>query len=179
MSEIERSKYLSYILRHAREAAGLTLDREGWANIDALLAGAKGRGAGLDRETLLRVVENNSKKRFEISPDGLSIRAVQGHSTETVQRDYVPLTPPAELFHGTATRFLEPIRAEGLKSGKRHHVHLSADHATAVTVGSRHGKPVVLVIDAAAMSAAGHEFFQAENGVWLTAAVPPAFFRET
>jgi putative RNA 2'-phosphotransferase len=95
-----------------------------------------------------------------------------------VQREYPAVAPPAQLFHGTATRFLDAIRAEGLKPGRRHHVHLSADHATAVNVGSRHGKPVVLVVDAGAMHATGHAFHQAENGVWLTAAVPPVFFRE-
>lgn len=31
---------------------------------------------------------------------------------------------------------------------------------------------------AAGMLAAGHEFFRAANGVWLTHRVPPAFLRE-
>jgi putative RNA 2'-phosphotransferase len=96
-----------------------------------------------------------------------------------VQRDYVPIEPPAQLFHGTAERFLVPIRAEGLKPGRRHHVHLSADEATAVAVGRRHGHPVVLRVDAAGMRADGHEFYQAENGVWLTAAVPSRYLAET
>lgn len=60
--------------------------------------------------------------------------------------------------------------------GSRTHVHLSADQETATAVGARRGRPVVLVVDSAAMSAGGHKFFQAANGVWLTLHVPPAFF---
>ena len=178
MSEIEVSKFLSYVLRHAPEAAGLTLDSEDWAPIDALLEGAARAGKGMTRELLQRVVDTNSKKRFEISPDGGRVRAVQGHSTAEVQREYPPLEPPQRLYHGTATRFLSSIREQGLRPGSRHHVHLSKDAETAVAVGQRHGKPVVLIVAAQAMHADGHLFFQAENGVWLTPAVPPAYLSE-
>nr|WP_308602047.1 RNA 2'-phosphotransferase [Massilia sp. Dwa41.01b] len=83
--------------------------------------------------------------------------------------------PPPQLYHGTATRFLDAIREEGLRPGSRHHVHLSPDHATAVEVGARHGKPVVLRVDAATMHADGLRFYQADNGVWLTESVPPGY----
>jgi hypothetical protein len=33
--------------------------------------------------------------------------------------------------------------------------------------------PVILTVDAAAIHAAGHAFYQAANGVWLTDHVPP------
>lgn len=171
----ETSKFLSYVLRHAPEAIGLTLDREGWAEVDVLIAGATGEGRTLDAELIRAVVDGNAKKRFALSEDGLRIRAVQGHSTESVAITREALTPPDVLFHGTATRFLDAILAEGLKPQSRHEVHLSADEATALTVGQRHGKPVVLKVDARAMHQKGHGFYQAENGVWLVAAVPPAF----
>jgi putative RNA 2'-phosphotransferase len=58
---------------------------------------------------------------------------------------------------------------EGLRPGPRQLVHLSADEETAVKVGRRHGKPVVLFVDAAGMAAAGKEFFLSENGVWMAA----------
>ena len=35
------SRYLSYLLRHHPEAAGITLDAHGWADVDQLLAGMK------------------------------------------------------------------------------------------------------------------------------------------
>ncbi|HHM6590158.1 TPA: RNA 2'-phosphotransferase [Pseudomonas aeruginosa] len=44
----DTSKFLSYVLRHQPEAIGLTLDGEGWADIDALIAGAARDGRALD-----------------------------------------------------------------------------------------------------------------------------------
>jgi putative RNA 2'-phosphotransferase len=57
----------------------------------------------------------------------------------------------------------------------RQHVHLSAHEETAWNVGQRHGKPVILVIQALAMHEQGHKFFLSDNGVWLTDHVPAAF----
>lgn len=54
-------------------------------------------------------------------------------------------------------------------------MHLSATRETAVNVGSRHGKPQVLAVNAAAMHAQGMLFYLSENGVWLTDAVPASF----
>jgi putative RNA 2'-phosphotransferase len=67
------------------------------------------------------------------------------------------------------------IRTEGLKPGDRQHVHLSPDEATAIKVGQRHGRPVVLRVFAGKMWAKGSPFFRSANGVWLTPAVPPEF----
>jgi RNA:NAD 2'-phosphotransferase (TPT1/KptA family) len=80
----EVSKFLSYVLRHQPEAIGLELDSEGWANIDALIAGAAGQGQSLDKQLIEAVVDGSDKKRFALSEDGLRIRAVQGHSTAKV-----------------------------------------------------------------------------------------------
>jgi putative RNA 2'-phosphotransferase len=172
---VEISKFLSDVLRHQPETIGLALDREGWADISALIEGATKAGCKLDRAVILEVVTSSDKKRFSLSPDGQRIRAVQGHSTEHVAIDYAEKQPPDLLYHGTATRFMASICDQGLLPGTRHHVHLSADAATAIKVGLRHGKPQVLVVAAAEMYRAGHRFFQAENGVWLTAVVPPEF----
>ncbi|KWI35375.1 RNA 2'-phosphotransferase [Burkholderia stagnalis] len=171
----DTSKYLSYLLRHEPQAIGLQLDPEGWADIDALVAGAARHGRQLDRATIEAVVATNDKKRFALSDDGRRIRAVQGHSTPAVRRQYPERQPPDVLYHGTATRFLDSIRAQGLKAGTRHHVHLSQDMSTAISVGKRYGKPVVLAIRARHMHERGFRFFMAENGVWLTDDVPAEF----
>jgi putative RNA 2'-phosphotransferase len=60
---------------------------------------------------------------------------------------------------------------------RRHHVHLSADLPTALAVGRRHGRPAVFAVDAAAMCAAGSEFYQSDNGVWLVEVVAPDYLR--
>ncbi len=171
----ETSKFLSYVLRHEPQAIGLTLDSEGWADIAALIAGARQSGRELDDSLIRAVVESSNKKRFAISEDGLRIRAVQGHSTESVAITYAEKLPPEFLYHGTATRFLESILKEGLKPGERQHVHLSEDVQTATAVGQRYGKPVVLKIEALRMYQQGFKFFQAENGVWLTNQVHTPF----
>ena len=49
----------------------------------------------------------------------------------------------------------------------------SATPATATQVGACREAPVILTVDAAVMHAAGHAFYQAANGVWLTDHVPP------
>ena len=167
----QTSKFLSYVLRHKPGDIGLTLDPEGWASVDALIGKAN---IPISRALVQEVVENNDKKRFALSNDGQFIRAVQGHSID-VDLGLEPMEPPDTLFHGTATRFLPQILAEGLSPRGRRYVHLSKDVQTATKVGQRHGKPVVLSIPAKTMYQGGHPFFQAENGVWLTSVVPAEF----
>lgn len=166
------SKFMAYVLRHDPAAIGLVLGEGGWVRIDALLAGAQRHGRRLDAALIDRVLRAPGKQRFE-TRDGL-IRAAQGHSVP-VDLGLEPRQPPPVLYHGTVARFLDGIFTDGLRPGARNHVHLSATHETAVTVGARRGRPVVLLIDTAAMSRDGYEFFLAANGVWLTAHVPPAF----
>jgi len=169
------SKFLSYVLRHKPDAIGIHLDTEGWAAIDELISGAAQAGKAFTPSLIAAVVADNDKQRFELSPDGQRIRALQGHSTSLVQREMVEKQPPPYLYHGTATRFLASIRKQGLLPGQRHYVHLSADEKTARAVGKRYGAPVVLTIAAQPMQQHGLRFYQAENGVWLTLNVPVAF----
>lgn len=172
---VEISKFLSYVLRHEPSAIGIQLDTEGWANIHLLIEGANQSGKSITLEQLMRVVETSDKKRFTLSDDGQYIRAAQGHSNKSVAITHVEKTPPEFLYHGTATRFLESIMKEGLKPQQRQHVHLSADEQSAEAVGERYGKPVVLKVNALAMYKHGIVFYQADNGVWLTGAVPIEF----
>lgn len=165
------SKFLALVLRHDPGKIGVELDRAGWVPVDVLLAAARAHGRRLSRDQLDRVVEHNDKKRFEFDETGTRIRASQGHSVP-VDLGYEPTEPPEVLYHGTATRALDPIFRDGLRPGKRHHVHLSADVPTAVKVGSRHGKPAVLIVAAGRMRADGHTFYRSTNGVWLTERVP-------
>jgi putative RNA 2'-phosphotransferase len=168
------SKFLSLILRHNPDKIGLTLDENGWAEIEVLIQRANQNGRRLTRPLLDRVVADNDKQRFAISDDGLRIRASQGHSVE-IDLALAPSEPPKVLYHGTASRFVESIRAGGLHSGNRQHVHLSLDIQTATKVGQRHGKPVILVVRSGEMSSAGHKFYLSDNGVWLTELVPVEF----
>ena len=170
----KHSKRLSYVLRHAPEEVGLTLGEGGWVSVADLLSGFREKGWTLSRDALEQVVATNDKKRFTLSADGLRIRAAQGHSVE-IKSDLEAVAPPSLLYHGTAQRNVEAILREGLRPMSRQHVHLSQDIATAETVGQRHGKPIVLTVAAGKMAQAGFMFFCADNGVWLTDAVPAEF----
>jgi putative RNA 2'-phosphotransferase len=171
---VRASKFLSRHLRHEPHALGLTLGPGGWVAVDAVLAGCQASGFPLTRDDLAEIVASSDKQRFAFDETGNLIRANQGHSVDVDLR-LSPTTPPAVLFHGTAERFVPAILREGLRKMRRHHVHLSADAATATRVGARRGRAAVLAVDAAGMAAAGHLFFVSANGVWLTDRVPPEF----
>jgi putative RNA 2'-phosphotransferase len=171
---IRISKVLSLILRHEPERVGLKLGEAGWVNVEELLLGMKKHGLALSLDQLKHIVATSDKKRYAFSEDGLSIRANQGHSVE-VDLQYPPQTPPEILYHGTATRFLEGIRKDGLQKMERHDVHLSAETRVTVQVGGRHGKPALLTIHAGKMHRAGFSFRCSTNGVWLVDHVPSQF----
>jgi putative RNA 2'-phosphotransferase len=174
--KVRVSKFLSRILRHAPEEVGLTLEPGGWVLVADLLTAAARAGMHITTAELTEIVRSSDKQRFAFDETGLKIRANQGHSVE-VDLQLEPTEPPAELFHGTAELNLTAILRDGLLKMARHHVHLSADTATAVKVGSRHGKPVVLVVDTVKMRGDGHIFFVSANGVWLVEHVPPQYLR--
>lgn len=171
----KKSKFLSYILRHQPEAIGITLDSNGWIDINTLITQAGQNGESLTKELIKEVVESSDKKRFTISEDGTKIRAAQGHSIQQVKINHTEVTPPEFLYHGTATCFIDSIKEQGIVSGLRHHVHLSADKQAAIEIGKRHGKPFVIKINALLMHQQGFIFYLADNGVWLTPKVPTQF----
>lgn len=174
MDAVGLSKFLSLILRHDPGSVGLVPDAGGWLPVAGIVAAAP---FPVTAAEIAAVVAGSDKRRFALSEDGTRIRASQGHSFP-VDLGLTPLAPPGTLWHGTAERFLPAIRAEGLRPMARQHVHLSPDPDTARIVGARHGRPVVLTVAAGRMAAAGHLFCRAENGVWLTAGVPPAYLDE-
>jgi putative RNA 2'-phosphotransferase len=171
---VAMSKFLSFVLRHKPESIGLTLDAKGWANMEELVRLANEDGQVLTIDDIAYVVASSDKQRFVLDPSGQRIRANQGHSVK-VDLELAALQPPMLLYHGTATRFLTSIRQSGLLKQARHHVHLSPDADTAILVGSRHGRPAVLTVQAGQMSRNNYLFYCSENGVWLTDHVPPAF----
>ena len=173
-TDLQLSRRLSYLLRHAPQEAGLTLESGGWVRVESLLAGLQANGLNVSRGELEAVVAGSDKQRFAFDDSGERVRANQGHSVP-VDLELSPQTPPATLYHGTTGEFTGEIFRTGLNKMTRHHVHLSPDVETAARVGARRGRPVILRVDAEAMQQAGHLFYRSENGVWLTEHVPPEY----
>ena len=159
-SEERLSVFLSLVLRHQPEAAGITLDEHGWADV----------------ELLEDMVRTDEKGRYSFNEDRTLIRANQGHSIP-VDVELTETTPPQVLYHGTASRFEQAILEQGLKPMSRLSVHLSGDAKTALTVGRRHGHPVVFEVDSGRMSRDGEHFYISQNGVWLTKRVKPEYLK--
>ncbi|MBQ8966409.1 RNA 2'-phosphotransferase [Ruminococcus sp.] len=175
--DVSLGRFISLVLRHEPSAAGLTLDSEGWADTKALISGVCATGRKLDMETLERIVRENNKQRYSFNADKSKIRANQGHSVD-VFIDMKIAEPPPVLYHGTSSAFLDSIKENGILRMSRQYVHLSKDMDTAVKVGSRHGRPAVLVIDTAKMSADGYVFKISDNNVWQSEDIPWAYVIE-
>lgn len=168
------SKMMSLILRHNPGAINATLDENGWLSVETLIKGMNTKGLKINREILDEVVANNDKKRFAFSDDKEKIRASQGHSVK-VDVELSEETPPEFLFHGTVDKFMSAIREGGLKKMSRQHVHLSKDRETAVNVGGRRGKPIILTVRTGEMHREGFKFYLSANKVWLTDNVPTEY----
>ncbi len=167
-------KLMSLALRHNPKVLNIELDENGWVSVDELIKGLNRKHIQMDMERLTQLVETNDKKRYRFNADKTKICANQGHSVE-VNLNLKAIEPPHTLYHGTVNKFMASIREKGLIKGTRHHVHLSETKDTAISVGSRRGKPVILKISAKLMHEQGFNFYQSENGVWLTENVPPKF----
>jgi putative RNA 2'-phosphotransferase len=171
-SDTRIGKLLSLVLRHDPAHLGLSLRHGGWVGIDDVLRAFVDRDILVDRMDLERIVRSDAKQRFRIFND--QIRANQGHSV-VVDLGLKSACPPTVLFHGTASRFLESIFQFGILPRSRQFVHLSTDPQQALSIGTRHGGPVVLRVAADHMAMDGIEFQMSENRVWLVAWVPPKY----
>lgn len=171
------SVFISLILRHKPEVIGISLDRHGWASVSELIEGINKTGKySIDMSMLEEIVRTDNKQRYSFNANKTKIRANQGHSIN-VDVELKEAVPPDILYHGTGEKYVESINAEGLKPKSRLYVHLSKDIDTAVSVGKRHGKPVVYQISAGEMHRQGYMFYLSENGVWLTKIVPVNFIK--
>ena len=164
------SRFLSLILRHKPEAIGIQLDEHGWADVAELIAGRKEKNP-FTMEILEEIVRTDEKGRYSFNEDKTLIRANQGHSIP-VDVELEQVEPPEELWHGTGEKYVSSIDRQGLLPKGRLYVHLSGDRETAVTVGRRHGRPVLYIVKSGQMHRDGYPFFLSKNGVWLTKAVP-------
>lgn len=177
MTDLVRiSRYISMLLRHKPEEAGLVIDQHGYVKTTELIKSVKNKFPEFNRDMLVTIVDTDDKQRYSFKDHKKYIRANQGHSIK-VDLELVAVPPPSLLFHGTSEKYLDSIIQEGIVPKSRQYVHLSKDVDTAYSVGIRHGsKTIILVVNAEQMHNDGYEFFISDNGVWLTDAVPTGYF---
>lgn len=170
MTNINKSKTLSYILRHKPEEFSLKMDEFGWVLVKPLLT-----AVGITQEELDTIVTDDKKGRYQYSLNKQSIRATQGHSRSVILDLENLLEVFTPVYHGTSKAALTNIFENGLIPGSRQHVHMCYDLEQAKQTGGRHGKPVVLVIDVNTAIKDGVKFHKSSNGYVLSEHVPAKY----
>lgn len=174
----ELSREISYVLRHAPWIYELEMNEEGWVLVEQLVDALQGtkKWGNICEADLNEMIEKSEKKRHEMK-DG-KIRAIYGHSIpmKIIKEEK---EPPNILYHGTARRFIESIKENGLLPKSRQYVHLSEDIKTAEIVGKRHDdKPYILIIDAKQAWNEGIKFYHGNEKVWLSDAIPSRYIEK-
>ena len=169
------SKFLTLILRHKPEKAGITIDKRGFCKIQEILEKANQFLAWKitreDLENLATPSENPMEKvRFEIEGD--YIRAGHGHSI--VIEGYRETTPEEKLYHASTKDCEKAIRESGLKAMGRQKVHLSYDKDITIEAARRKRSGVILiVIDAKKATERGILFYEsADKRIILSDDIP-------
>ena len=159
----DTSKFISLILRHKPSKIGIELDKHGWANVDELIKRID-KKQPFTMAMLEEIVATDEKQRYSFNSDKTLIRANQGHSIP-VDVELEETLPPDILYHGTGEKFISSINKLGLIPKSRLYVHLSKDIDTAITVGKRHGNPIVYSVNCKKMIADGYKFYLSANGM--------------
>ena len=181
-TEVRISKALTFLLRHgdSDEELALKYDKYGGVDINGILQTKQLKG--VTRESIYKIVESNSKKRFTIYFDEDEVEricAAQGHSfhvepylSEKITRDNLESLRinPETLVHGTYKECLEPIMAEGLSRMGRNNIHFGLDipEFGEVISGMRKSCNVIIFIDILAALDDGFVFILSNNRVVLT-----------
>jgi putative RNA 2'-phosphotransferase len=172
------SKFLSYLLRHHPEKFKLSLDSQGFADLDDILKilNKKYKQQEIDRAFLIELLKKSNKRRFEIVKD--KIRAFYGHSIKNKIEMYKVEKAPVRLFHGTNLNAYQKIKEEGLKRRRRQYVHLSESIETAYSVGKRKTeKPVILQIDSISAQNEGVSFYKSGD-MYLADYIPSKYISQ-
>jgi putative RNA 2'-phosphotransferase len=170
------SKYMSKVLRHEPEKAGLTLDERGFCPIEDLLrAASQALRREILREDLLELTrpQEDPAQKLRFEAEGDFVRAGHGHSIPVA--GYRETAPRGNLFHATTRGALDSIREGGLKAMNRQKVHLAYDRGITLEAARRKNRDVVCIeIDAARARERGVKFYEsADPRIVLSDDIPP------
>lgn len=183
------SRTISYLLRHGAEKEGIIIKENGYILIDDLIKWINENTENKINEDILKfIVENNDKKRFEISEDNIDIRASQGHSIETIKNDKLLRELKlddgyTECYHGTKKCNVDSIKKNGLSKMERHAIHFSIVKKNDVMVisGIRNNSDAVITIDIIKAMNDGIKFYISNNEVILSEGIygimPSEYFK--
>lgn len=176
--EVKLSRFISFVLRHNPDSIKIKIEEDGWTNTKEFIENInKLTKYRIDMELLEKIVKEDNKQRYSFNENKSKIRANQGHSINAKIR-FKEVIPPDNLYHGTGDKYVFSILKEGIKKRTRNFVHLSDNIETAFDVGSRHGQPKVLIVNAKEMHKDKYKFFLSENGVYLTEYVPIKYIKQ-
>jgi 2'-phosphotransferase len=190
---VKLSKKLSYLLRHGAQELGLTVQSDGYIQVNHILRCPGYRGASLNK--IIEVVQSCQKKRFEMKQDPSTglwwIRASQGHTITTINdtellTEILPDDRVDYCLHGTYVQHLDSIQSNGLHKMQRNHIHfaegLPGDNG--VISGMRGNCTAVVIVDMKGAMRDGILFYRSANNVILSAgvgdtgAIPSKYFIE-
>jgi len=198
--DVQLSKSLSWVLRHAASSLGLQLSSDGYIPLQNILTlnhprFCKGGKEGQPKytvEDVIRVVENNDKQRFrlEYKEKVLCIRANQGHSLKVKAEELLTSLkheelshPNLSIIHGTTLKaWRDHIQHEGLSRMKRNHIHFATGlpqpqknkqdkQNTRPISGMRSSSQIYIYINGSKCANDSIKFYKSDNGVILTAGV--------
>lgn len=175
------SKHLCQVLRWKPELIGITLDKQGFTDVNTLIENYnKHNKDQISLDILEFIVKADDKKRYSFNEDKTRIRCNQGHGKNTgVDITLAVKIPPKYLYHGTAKFNIDSILKTGLLPQKRLYTHLTDSKGTAYIVGKRyakyHNSITIIRLDTEQMIKDGLEFKISDNNVWLIEKVEPKY----
>lgn len=184
--DIQISKALSYLLRHGAQKEKLQMDTNGFIKLTDILTHNRLKTHHTTREDIIRIVEENNKKRFVLKkmPDLNTDSAVLIEYIAATQGHSIKLTPTDEmltkietneilshpLIHGTNLKNLNLIIESGFISRmQRNHIHLSpgvVGEDSNVISGMRVKSTVLIFLRADKLIETGN-LYKSKNNVFL------------
>lgn len=159
------SKLLSKILRHQAVNEGFSIDEDGYVPLDELLKSNKFKSLKTTEDDIENILLNDKKGRFQMDSSKRKIRAVQGHSIQTLSADKILTRITNEnmhllpnynkekyfIIHGTSKQnYQSIIESKYLRRMERTHVHFTYEvpkDNRVVVSGFRNSSKILIFIE--------------------------------